>query len=107
MKIDQLIEDGVFGNIFMVEVDYLNRSWVSPEEKWHGSIEKGGSALLLAGCHAVDALRWFARSEPEEVSAYQVKTENPIEYPGTISVNVKFENGKIGRTTTTFDAKTG
>jgi len=32
-------------------------------------------------------------------------TENPIEYPGTISVNVRFENGTIGRSTTTFDAK--
>lgn len=105
MTIDQLIENGVFGDIFMVEVDYLHRIWVSPQEHWHGSPEKSGSALLLAGCHAIDALRWFARSEPEEVSAYQVKTENPIEYPGTISVNVKFENGKIGRTTTTFDAK--
>jgi predicted dehydrogenase len=53
----------------------------------------------------VDALRWFARSQVEEVSAYQTKTDNPAEYPGTISVNVKFENGKIGRSTTTFDAR--
>ena len=28
-----------------------------------------------------------------------------IEYPGTISVNVKFKDGKIGRSTTTFDAR--
>ncbi len=53
----------------------------------------------------MDALRWFGRSEIEEVSAYQVKTENPAEYPGTISVNVKFEDGKVGRSTTTFDAQ--
>ena len=86
----------------MVEVDYLHRIW---DVKWYGSREKSGTALLTAGCHAIDALRWFARSEVEEVFAYQVKTENPAEYPGTISINVKFKDGKIGRSTTTFDAK--
>jgi len=102
MTIDQLIEQGVFGEIFMVEVDYLHRIW---DLKWYGSLEKSGTALLTAGCHALDALRWFARSRVEQVSAYQVKSENPAEYPGTISVNLKFEDGKIGRSTTTFDAK--
>ncbi len=102
MTIDSLIEQGVFGDIFMVEVDYLHRIW---DLKWYGSREKSGTALLTAGCHAVDALRWFARSEVEELSAYQVKTDNPAEYPGTISINVKFKDGKIGRSTTTFDAK--
>ena len=102
MTIDRLIEQDAFGKIFMVEVDYLHRIW---DLKWYGSLEKSGTALLTAGCHAIDALRWFARSCAEEVSAYQVKTNNPAEYPGTISVNVKFEDGKIGRSTTTFDAK--
>ncbi|MCP4609126.1 MAG: Gfo/Idh/MocA family oxidoreductase [Planctomycetes bacterium] len=102
MTIDRLIEQGVFGDIFMVEVDYMHRIW---DLKWYGSLEKSGTALLTAGCHAVDALRWFARSRVEEVSAYQVKTENPAEYPGTISINVKFDDGKIGRSYTTFDAK--
>lgn len=105
MTIDRLIEQGVFGNIFMVEVDYLHRIWMTTAEKWYASRETSGTAILTAGCHAVDALRWFARSEVKEVCAYQVRTENPIEYPGTISVNVQFENGSIGRTTTTFDAQ--
>jgi len=102
MTIDQLIEQDVFGDIFMVEVDYLHRIWAL---KWYGSLEKSGTALLTAGCHAVDALRWFARSPVEEVAAYQTSTDNPAEYPGTISINVKFKDGKIGRSTTTFDAK--
>ncbi|MBN2314056.1 MAG: Gfo/Idh/MocA family oxidoreductase [Sedimentisphaerales bacterium] len=105
MTIDRLINEGAFGNIFMVEVDYMHRIWLTTEEKWYASREKSGTAILTGGCHAIDALRWFARSEAEQVCAYQVKTENPIEYPGTISVNVKFEDGKIGRSTTTFDAK--
>jgi predicted dehydrogenase len=105
MTIDRLIEEGAFGNIFLVEVDYMHRIWMAPEQKWLGSRQHSGTAILTGGCHAVDALRWFARSEAEEVSAYQTQTENPIEYPGTISVNVKFRDGKIGRTATTFDAR--
>lgn len=105
MTIDKLIADGVFGDIFMVEVDYLHRIWMTPEEKWYASRDISGTAILTGGCHAVDALRWFARSEAEEVTAYQVSTKNPIEYPGTITANVKFADGKIGKTTTTFDAQ--
>ncbi len=105
MTMDRLISHGAFGNIFMVEVDYMHRIWMTTEQKWYASKERSGTAILTGGCHAIDALRWFARSEAKHVSAYQVKTENPIEYPGTISVNVEFEDGKIGRSTTTFDAR--
>jgi len=105
MTIDRLIEEGAFGRIFLVEVDYMHRIWMTPEEKWYASREQSGTAILTGGCHAIDALRWFVRSEAEQVSAYQVQTENPIEYPGTISVNVRFEDGTLGRSTTTFDAQ--
>jgi predicted dehydrogenase len=105
MTIDRLITQGVLGHIFMVEVDYMHRIWVTADQKWYASREQSGTAILTGGCHAIDAMRWFARSEVEQVCAYQVKTENPIEYPGTISVNVKFEDGTIGRSTTTFDAQ--
>ncbi len=104
MTIDSLIQQGAFGNIFMVEVDYLHRIWCGPD-RWLGTKEQGGTSMLAAGCHAVDAMRWFARSEPVEVSAYTVKTENPLEYAGTTTAVVKFADGKIGRTTSCFDAE--
>jgi predicted dehydrogenase len=103
ITIDRLIDQRVFGDIFFVEVDYMHRIWMTTDLKWYGSRQISGTALPTAGCHAIDALRWFARSEAEEVFAHQVKTENPIEYPGTISLNVKFRDGKIGRSTTSFD----
>lgn len=105
MTIDQLIADEAFGNIFMVEVDYMHRIWCAPDESWLGTRQQGGTSFLAAGCHAVDALRWFARSEPVEVTAYAVKTENPIEYTGTATAIVKFADGKVGRTTSCFDAE--
>jgi predicted dehydrogenase len=103
--IDRLIRSGALGNIFMVEVDYFHRIWWTPQQHWLGSAKQSGTSILCAGCHAVDALRWFARSEVAEVAAYQVRTENPLEYPGTITVNVKFEDAKVGRTTSCFDAQ--
>ena len=105
MTIDRLIDREVFGDIFMIEVDYMHRIWMPPQDKWLGSRRQSGTAILTGGCHAIDAMRWLARSEIEQVCAYQVKTENPIEYPGTIVVNAKFKDGKIGRSATTFDAQ--
>ena len=102
--VNSLIDQGAFGHVFMTEVDYLHRIWCGPAS-WFGTREHGGTALLAAGCHGVDAMRWFARSAPVEVSAYQVKTENPNEYPGTIAILVRFENGTIGRSTCCFDAR--
>ena len=102
--VDSLIGQGVFGNIFMVEVDYFHRIWCGPDH-WLGTKKQGGTSMLAAGCHAVDALRWFARSEAVEVSAYGVKTENPLEYAGTNTAVVKFADGKVGRTTSCFDAQ--
>jgi len=56
-----LIQDDLVGQPYYVEADYLshNGSW------WSGwtearTREHGVSAMLVGGCHAVDALRWFA-----------------------------------------------
>ncbi|MBN2309208.1 MAG: Gfo/Idh/MocA family oxidoreductase [Candidatus Hydrogenedentes bacterium] len=102
--VDRLIEQGVFGTVFLIEVDYFHRIWCGPDH-WLGTRKQGGTSMLAAGCHAVDALRWFARSPAVEVCAYQVETENPIEYPGTNTAIVRFEDGKVGRTTSCFDAR--
>ena len=103
MTADRLIEEGAFGNVFMVEVDYLHRI-VRGSGHWLGTKKQGGSSILAGGCHAVDALRWFVRSKAVEVTAYQVATDNPNEYAGTTNAIVKFENGAVGRTTSCFDA---
>jgi predicted dehydrogenase len=102
--IDSLISQEAFGNVFMLEVDYYHRIWCGAD-KWLGSKKQGGSSFLAAGCHAVSALQWFGRTDIIEVSAYDIKTENPNEYPGTSTAIVKFADGKIGRTTSCFDAE--
>jgi len=71
MKIDRLITQGVFGNIFLVEVYYMHWTWMTPDQKWYASRQQSGTAILTGGCHAIDALRWFARSEAKAVCTYQ------------------------------------
>jgi predicted dehydrogenase len=104
ITIDNLIQTGALGNVFMVECDYMHRIWCGPQH-WLGTKKQAGSSILAGGCHAVSAMEWFARSDAVEVSAYTVKTENPNEYPGTTTAVVKFENGAVGRTTSCFDAR--
>lgn len=117
-----MLADGAFGRPYYVEADYLsfNGSWWSG---WNDArtIEHGVSAFLVGGCHAIDALRWFAAAEPcaaatpVEVYAmaggYRKGTSceyNPIanvwrddcppmEYDGLEVALVKFDNDVLGK----------
>lgn len=91
------------GRIFMAEVDYwhpLGR-WYKGFD-WVTTREQGGSMLLAAGCHAVDAIRYFVGSEVSEVSAYSTNI-GPCEYDASITAALKFENGAIGKVSATWD----
>ena len=121
-----IAKDGV-GEVYAVETDYQSYAG----DWWGGWPEGrranwGVSALLVGGCHAVDALRWFAAqgefeaAEPVEVFAYsggkrgsQTRQYNPLtnswqeglpmEYPGLEMVLVKFSNGVLGKVSVNFD----
>ncbi|MHB9006224.1 MAG: Gfo/Idh/MocA family protein [Limisphaerales bacterium] len=120
--------DGAFGNVYSVEADYLshNGNW------WSGwtdtrTRKNGVSAMLVAGCHAIDALRWFAgkgrfeAADPVEVFAVSggyrrgrrdsydpirntwVHDAPPMEYDGLEIALVKFANGVVGKVSVNFD----
>ena len=116
------------GKPFYVEADYLshNGSWWSG---WNDArtISQGVSAMLVGGCHAVDALRWFAAAGEFEaarpVEVFGVSggyrkgstreynpltnswTDNapPMEYDGLEVLLVKFDNGAIGKVSVNAD----
>jgi predicted dehydrogenase len=91
------------GRIYLAEVDYwhpLGR-WYKGYD-WVTSKKSGGSALLAAGCHAVDAIRYFVGSEVVEVSAYSNNTQE-CEYDANIIVALKFANGTIGKVSASWD----
>jgi UDP-N-acetyl-2-amino-2-deoxyglucuronate dehydrogenase len=69
-----LIEDDALGRIHMAQIDYWNHVGAdNPQYRWSSGKKIGGSSMLSAGCHAVDALRYFA-GDITEVTAYSCQT---------------------------------
>lgn len=106
-----LIDQGAIGKPYYVEVDYWHgmKKWY-PQYPWSVTKKQGGSSLLSAGCHAVDAMRWFAGNSNDivEVSAYSIphRGDNPDwEYPPTTVLLCKFADGTIGKTASILDCK--
>jgi predicted dehydrogenase len=126
--IKSMMTDDTIGRPYYVEADYLSHmgSW------WQGwndarTLSQGVSAMLVGGCHAVDALRWFAAAgefeaaTPTEVFAvsggyrkgcqheYNCLTNAwsddapPMEYEGLEVVLVKFSNGVVGKVSVNAD----
>lgn len=124
----QMIQDDAVGRPYYVEADYLshNGSWWSG---WNDArtLEQGVSALLVGGCHAVDAARWFAAAgrfeaaRPVEVFAVSggyrkgtsrefnpitnswVEDAPPMEYDGLEVVLIKFDNGAVAKVSVNAD----
>jgi predicted dehydrogenase len=124
-----LIADGALGTVYYVETDYQSNigTWWSGFEDARKK-ERGVSAMLVAGCHALDALRWFASPEPEtaarvtEVFGYRGgwrkgsdREYNPLtgvwaegkpvlEYEGLEVLLLKFAGGALGKVSVNFDS---
>jgi predicted dehydrogenase len=95
---------GWLGEVRFARAQYLSRvtDWYSGWD-WCRTIKGGGSHLLAAGCHAVDALRWCSGLEAIEVSAYHTHFTDGYEWPTTIDVNVRFGGKAIGHITSSTD----
>lgn len=96
--IKQHIVEGNLGELIYAETDYLHgivgKGYTKP---WHTSRKTGGSSMLLAGCHAVDAIRFLVGRKVVEVTAYSTSRTTELEYPGTEIALLKFDNGTIGK----------
>lgn len=101
-----LLADGAIGRLFYVEVDYWHglASWWSGWE-WARHQRNGGSTMLLGGCHAVDAIRWFAGQEIVEVAAFANNIKGNFEYDANVVAILRFQDGAIGKTSALFDAE--
>jgi predicted dehydrogenase len=97
----QLAEQNI-GRVFYGEVDYFHGigPWYG-QFGWNIKKEIGGSSLLSAGCHAMDALRWFMGGEVVEVFQYATRGEGrdfqPYEYAPTSVTLLKFADGRVGK----------
>ncbi|MFD0712885.1 Gfo/Idh/MocA family protein [Paenibacillus sp. GCM10027626] len=103
-----LIDDDALGRIFMAQIDYWH--FVGPQYRqyvWSKTKALGGSSMLSAGCHAVDAVRYFA-GEITEVTAYSCRTWADSDYefdPNAIAI-FKLSNGGIGKVSSSLECKT-
>ncbi len=105
-NLKSLLGAGAIGDLFYAEVDYWHGigPWYSGWE-WAHTRATGGSTMLLAGCHAVDLLRWFVGEKVVEVSAYSNNKQGIYEYDANVVAIVKFGNGVIGKTSALFDCE--
>ena len=123
-----LIADGALGKVYHVEVDYQSNigSW------WRGwedarTRENGVSAMLVAGCHALDAARWLAGpgertpARVEEVFAMRggwrkgatrefnyianewAEGKPPMEFEGLELLLLRFDGGATGKVSANLD----
>jgi predicted dehydrogenase len=102
-----ILDGGLIGDVFYGEVDYLHG--ITSDLRlypWLRQRAFGGTALLTAGCHAVDALRWFVRREAVEVFGYANSSQgNPLNYeyePNSV-ILVKFADGTMGKVATSIE----
>ena len=124
--IKAMVADDTVGNIYCVETDYQHdiASWWTGFEDARTK-ERGVSAMLTGGCHALDAARWFAAkgryeaATPVEVFAYAggwrkgtgreynyythaFQDAPALEYDDLEMVLIKFDNGVIAKVSVNY-----
>lgn len=100
-----LLTEGAIGELLYIEVDYWHGigPWYSGWE-WAHTFRTGGSATLLAGCHALDALRFLAGREAVEVSAMSNNKKGLYEYDANVVATMKLDDGTIAKSSVLLDA---
>ena len=104
----EVIDQGQLGRIHYGEIDYYHGigPWYG-QFRWNVRREVGGSSLLSAGCHALDALLLCMGTEVESISSFTTQSSNPdfakYEYPSTSVTLLKFWDGSIGKVASCID----
>ena len=108
LSIKSVIDRGLLGAIHYGEVDYFHGigPWYG-QFRWNTRKDAGGSSLLSAGCHALDALLLCMGGEVESVSSYATFSKNKMlakyEYPTTSVTLLRFKDGRVGKCASVID----
>jgi UDP-N-acetyl-2-amino-2-deoxyglucuronate dehydrogenase len=103
-----VIDEGLLGKLHYGEVDYYHGigPWYG-QFRWNTRKDAGGSSLLTAGCHALDALLLCMGDQVAEVTSYDTKSKSkifaPYEYTTTSVTILKFKNGSVGKCAAVVD----
>ncbi|MBH54785.1 MAG: 4,5-dihydroxyphthalate dehydrogenase [Opitutaceae bacterium] len=107
-SIKKIINEGLLGEIHYAEVDYYHGvgPWYG-QYRWNTTKENGGSSLLSAGCHALDAMLMCIDDEVVSVSSMNAQSSHEIftkyEYPTTTVTLLNFASGKVGKVASVID----
>ena len=102
------IDSGWLGKLHYGEVDYYHGigPWYG-QFRWNTTKESGGSSLLSAGCHAMDALLLCMGGEVESITSHATGSSSPIfsryQYPTTSVSVLRFANGALGKVASVID----
>ena len=97
-----VINEGLLGDLHYGEIDYYHGigPWYG-QFRWNTRKDAGGSSLLTAGCHALDALLMCMGTDVTEVTSYDTKSKSkifaPYEYTTSSVTILKFKSGRIGK----------
>lgn len=103
-----VIDAGLLGVLHYGEVDYYHGigPWYG-QFRWNVKKESGGSSLLSAGCHALDALLFCMGGEVESVTSIATRSAHPTfaayEYPTTSVTLLRFADGAVGKVASVID----
>jgi predicted dehydrogenase len=103
-----VIDRGLLGKIHYGEIDYYHGigPWYG-QFRWNTRKDTGGSSLLSAGCHALDALLLCMGDKVDSVSSLATQSANQdfakYEYPTTSVTILKFKDGRVGKTASVID----
>lgn len=106
--IKSMIDNGMLGRVHYGEVDYYHGvgPWYG-QYRWNQKKSGGGSSLLSAGCHALDALLMCMDGPVESVTALNSQSSHPLfsvyEYPTTTTALLKFDDGRVGKCASVID----
>ncbi|MDG2125454.1 MAG: Gfo/Idh/MocA family oxidoreductase [Verrucomicrobiales bacterium] len=103
-----VIDEGLIGDLHYGEIDYYHGvgPWYG-QFRWNVKKDAGGSSLLSAGCHALDALLLCMGEDVVEVTSYPTKSRSeifePYEYDTTTVTILKFASGRVGKVASVID----
>ena len=98
--VKKIISDGILGDIFYVECDYIHDLRYQAElEAWKLTDE---IPVLGGGCHPIDLLRWYAGDIAEVASFSNKIAFQAMKHDSSMVTILKFKSGCIGKVTSLY-----